>query len=35
MTPDELGKMFWERMENMRARQRQVDIERGNIIEHD
>ncbi len=35
MTPDELGKMFWERMEKARARQRQVDIERGNIIEHD
>jgi len=27
--------MFWERMEKARARQRQVDIERGNIIEHD
>lgn len=35
MTPEELGVMFWERMERARARQQQVDLERGNLIEHD
>lgn len=34
LTPDELGMLFWERMEKARARQQQVYAERGIVIEN-